>query len=168
MGAKTTPVNRSGPEVESIDFVENHLATERDPYANAIDYEVLRLGSRPIEAVSEREYATTAEMEAFMQERVVILVHKGTDKNASPRVPVGLNGEKVWLPRDVPIRLPRRLVAVLAQSQEATFDTTDNPDPGANEGKIIKRRNGQTVPFAVLNDPNPRGIPWLRRVMKEA
>jgi hypothetical protein len=164
MGGRTGKAS----EVESVDFVENHLATEANPYANAIDYEVLRLGARPIQVVTEREYQTTAEMEAFMQERLVIVVHKGTDKNASPRVPVGLNGEKVWLPRDVPIKLPRRLVAVLAQSQEATFDTVDNPDPSADEGKIIKRRNGQTAPFAVLHDPNPRGAHWLRRVTKEA
>lgn len=154
--------NSSSKEVHSVDFM-----ADADAGPQAIDYEVLRTGARQIETVTEREFESVKEMEAFMNERVTIVVHKTADKNESPRVPVGLNGEIVWLPRDIPVRIPRRLVGVLAQSQEASFSTDDNPNPNADEGKIITRRKAMATQFSVMHDPNPLGAAWLRRAIRE-
>ena len=132
-----------------------------------LDWRTLRTGTPRIEVATEREFKDTAETAAFMEEQLVILVHKSTDKNAILMVPVAVNGEKAWLPRDVKIRIPRKFVERLARAQEATFRTDDNPDPRMDEGKIIRRTNGQVFPFAVLHDPNPRGPAWLQRVTRE-
>lgn len=146
-------------ETHSTDYMENAV--------QALDWTQLRTGQAPIEAISEREFAETKDMEAFMQELVVIEVHRSTDKNAIPQVPVGVNGDKIWIPRGRPVRLPRKFVEVLARSQEAAFRTDDNPDPGADEGKIIRRTNGQSFPFTVIRDENPRGRAWLERMIRE-
>lgn len=148
-------------ETESTDFVPH---AGREP----LDWTMLRTGVPQVQIVGEREFETTAETEAFMEELVVIQVHKSTDKNAVPQVPVGINGDKIWIPRGVPVRLPRKFVEVLARSQEATFSTDDNPDPNADEGKMIRRTNGQVYPFSVIQDRNPRGRAWLERVTREA
>jgi len=130
-----------------------------------MDWKTLRIGMPALEI--DRDTRTTAEIEKFMQDELVIVIHKSTDKNAVPRVPVGVNGEVAWLPRDVKIRIPRKFVERLARSQEATFRTDDNPDPRMDEGKIIRRTNGQVFPFQVLHDPSPRGAAWLQRVTRE-
>lgn len=149
----------SNQEIHSTDFVESG---QRQP----LDWRVLRTGSPQIETITEREFKTTAENEAFMEELVVIEVHRSTDKNAVPQVPVGVNGDKIWIPRGLPVRLPRKFVGVLAQSQEAAFRTDDNPDPNADEGKVIRRTNGLVYPFSVIRDDNPRGRAWLERVTR--
>ncbi len=130
-----------------------------------MDWKTLRIGMPALEI--DRDTRTAAEIEKFMQDELVIVIHKSTDKNAVPRVPVGVNGEVAWLPRDVKIRIPRKFVERLARSQEATFRTDDNPDPRMDEGKIIRRTNGQVFPFQVLHDPSPRGAAWLQRVTRE-
>lgn len=130
-----------------------------------LDWKTLRLGMAALEI--DRDTRTSAEIEKFMQDELVIVIHKSTDKNAVPRVPVGVNGEVAWLPRDTKIRIPRKFVERLARSQEATFRTDDNPDPRMDEGKIIRRTNGQVFPFQVLHDPSPRGAAWLQRVTRE-
>lgn len=130
-----------------------------------LDWKTLRLGMAALEI--ERDTRSAPEIEKFMQDELVIVIHKSTDKNAVPRVPVGVNGEVAWLPRDTKIRIPRKFVERLARSQEATFRTDDNPDPRMDEGKIIRRTNGQVFPFQVLHDPSPRGAAWLQRVTRE-
>lgn len=132
-----------------------------------LDWKTLRLGMAQLEIANEQDMRTSAEIEQFMQDELVIVIHRSTDKNASPKVPVGVNGEKAWLPRDVKIRIPRKFVERLARSQEATFSTDDNPDPRMDEGKLIRRTNGQVFPFQVLHDPSPRGPAWLARVTRE-
>lgn len=151
---------RGQREIHSSDYVD---AGPREP----LDWRVLRNGSPQVETITEREFKTVEEAEAFMAELVDIEVHRSTDPNASPQVPVGVNGDKLWLPRGTPVRLPRKFVEVLARSQEASFRTDTNPDPQADEGKIIRRTNGQSFPFSVLRDPNPRGRAWLERVTRE-
>ena len=132
-----------------------------------LDWNTLRLGVAAIEVAKEVEVRSSAEIEAFMQEELVIVIHKSTDKNAVERVPVVVNGETAWLPRDIKLRIPRKFVERLARAQEATFRTDDNPDPRMDEGKIIRRTNGQVFPFIVLHDPSPIGRTWLERVTRE-
>jgi hypothetical protein len=132
-----------------------------------VSWKALRLGIAAVEVIPERDAMNTLETEKFMEDELVIVIHKSTDKNALERVPVGVNGETAWLPRDVKIRLPRKFVERLARAQEATFRTDDNPDPRMDEGKVIRRTNGQVFPFQVLHDPSPRGPAWLAKVTRE-
>lgn len=131
-----------------------------------LDWKAIRTGARSIEIASEVEVRTSAEIEAFMHDELVIVIQKSTDKNASPTVPVGVNGETAWLPRNRKIRLPRKYVERLAMAQEATFSTDDNPDPRMDEGKVVNRTNGQLYPFQMIHDPSPHGQKWLERVMR--
>lgn len=142
----------------STDFVG------QDPNDGVLDWATLRLGTATIERADPEDVRTSAEIELFMQDNLIIVIHKSTDKNALLKVPVGVNGETAWLPRDIKLRIPRKFVERLARAQEATYRTDDNPDPRMDEGKIIRRTNGQVFPFQVLHDPSPHGARWLRNV----
>lgn len=133
-----------------------------------VDYKMLTQGAlRQVQVMGEREFENAKEIEAFMNEMLVIRIHDTTDKNAPPRVFVGDNGEQLWLPRKVKIRIPRRFVERLAQSHEAAYSQANNPDPYADEGKVTKTSQAQPYPFEVLHDPSRVGARWLRRTMRE-
>lgn len=149
------------PETESTDYMP------RGVNDGAVTWNQLRVGTPALQVVQDRDLMKDVDIEKFMADELTIVIHKSTDKNALERVPVGVNGEQAWLPRDVKIKLPRRFVERLARAQEATFRTDDNPDPRMDEGKLIRRTNGQAFPFAVLHDPNPRGQAWLAKVTRE-
>jgi hypothetical protein len=136
-------------------------------YQDTVSWNELRLGMGAVEPVTEKGLLDGIDVEKFMADELVIVIHKSTDKNALERVPVGVNGEQAWLPRDTKIKIPRRFVERLARAQEATFRTDDNPDPRMDEGKIIRRTNGQVFPFQVIYDPSPRGRAWLAKVTRE-
>lgn len=110
-------------------------------------------------------------MEAFMEEAVVIEIHETTDEKAPPLVFVGINGDQRWLPRGVPIRLPRKFVERLAQSAERTYTT---PTTGVKEGtdneRPVKQKSTQAYPFAILEDSHrdkKLARKWLKRVTKQ-
>jgi hypothetical protein len=133
---------------------------------SVISWNQLRIGRDDL-VVAGAEELKNVDVAKFMEEEITIVIHKSTDKNALERVPVGVNGETAWLPRDTRIKLPRKFVERLARAQEATFRTDDNPDPRMDEGKIVRRTNGQVFPFQVIHDPNPRGAAWLQRISRE-
>jgi hypothetical protein len=150
-----------GREVLSTDLMPKGLND------GVISWNALRLGIAAVEVIADKDAMSTLETEKFMEDELVIVIHRSTDKNALEKVPVGVNGETAWLPRDTKIRLPRKFVERLARAQEATFRTDDNPDPRMDEGKVIRRTNGQVFPFQVLHDPSPRGQAWLAKVTRE-
>jgi hypothetical protein len=124
-----------------------------------------------IEPIDEREFNISdpegrAAYEMFMSEGVVVSVHQTTDENAPPVVGVGCNGDVRWLPREIPVRIPRRFVEILAKSQERKITTKSNPDPSADEGMKTTTRQAQSYPFSVLHDPHPKGRAWLERITR--
>ena len=157
------PVNTgNNVSLESTDFVPQ--------FDNVVSYKQLRMTVAPpaIETVAVGDFATVAEHEAFMAQELVIQVHESTDRSASPVVPVGLNGEQVYLTRGTKISIPRSLVGSLAQAQELTLRTADERDPNADQGTKITERRMPCYPFNVLYDPSPKlGARWLHKVMRE-
>ena len=107
------------------------------------------------------------EMEAFMEEGLVVELHTTTDENQPPVVFVGVNNDQRWLPRGVPVRIQRKFIERLAQCKEAKYDTPDNRDPNADNAKSITRRQAHPYGFSVISDPNPKGREWLRSVLRQ-
>lgn len=161
--AKNNPVQRNyANEVLSDDMAQDE--------PQCLDMMSTNLGTLiqtlPEAPESFREFAQMAEYEAFMHQPVMIRVHESRDDNDPPAVFVGCNGDSRWLPRDVNIRIPRKLVESLARAQETKYATEDNRDPNSDSMKTTKKRKMQSVSFSVLHDPSPMGSRWLRRVMQ--
>jgi len=125
----------------------------------------LLLAQLQTDPITEREFKDTVAYEKFMNDPLVVLIHEDKDKNAPPMVPCGINGDRRWLPRGIKIRLQRKFIEVLAQSQETHFETVTNPNPNDDNERITKTRTAQSYGFSVIKDPDPRGAHWLRRVM---
>lgn len=110
--------------------------------------------------------------EAFMEEPVIISINETTDEKAPPVVFVGVNGDQRWLPRGVPIRLPRKFVERLAQSAERSYTTKKIAanDESDNE-RPAKTKSTQAYAFSILQDSNPNkklARRWFNRVTKQS
>lgn len=141
-----------------------------DAVRRSVDTGVLNLlGFEYAEVEQEGErFHTSMEYEAFMAQGVVILVHDSKDKLAPPLVACGVNGDMRWLPRNKQIRLPRKFVEVLAQSNERSFKTVETKNTESDARMDIERINTPSYPFAVIHDPaGARGIKWLEMMHKQ-
>jgi hypothetical protein len=121
-----------------------------------------------IETITEREWKTAEEAEAFYNERLDIEVHQTNDKNAPLFAEAGVNGHMVWFPRNTRINgVPRKFVEAMARSQDVTYRTQQVSNPSADDQMKTMRSRASCYGFSVLRDPNPRGRVWLERVMRE-
>lgn len=153
-------------------------ATENTDYLNrdlaaVVDFMETPTGGVSMEGISDREFdMASAEgrlaYEKFMNEPVVVKIHKTSDQNEPTVADLGLNGARIAVPRDVPVRLRRAFVEVLARSQMRGYSQQRNPNPMADEGMVTKRHGGASYPFQVIEDKNPRGRAWLQRVTFES
>lgn len=152
--------------IESTDYENSELR-------GVIDFMHLPTGGVSVQPVTEREFDTStaeglAAYEKFMREPVVVVLYGSSNPNDPLVADIRLNGALCPLPRDVPVRIPRAFVEVLAQSQVRTYSQEDVDNPKATEGKRTKRHTGLQFPFRVEHEPNPRGRAWLQRVMHQS
>ena len=150
------------PERESTDYLPNLDSGEKP-----LSYKQLKLTivSMPVATVSEREFKSTVEMEAFLEEEIVIRIHPSGDMNAPAVVPVGCNGEQVWLPRGRAISIPRKFIESLTR-YETAYRSEETEGKNNDEGYREVPRASQPYPFTVIRDPHPKGRAWLARVMR--
>lgn len=159
-----------------------------DPEDRVIDFMQSGMDSasriRHLEVISTREFGyeeiigkdglanagRSMEFEAFMETPVVIQISEAPDENASPVVFVGVNGDNLWLPRGVPLRIRRKHVERLAQSAERKYrtDRKQNTDGESINEQPPTSRNHQSYTFSVLKDEHPFGRRWLMRVTKQS
>lgn len=149
-------------ERESTDYLPN-----LDDGEQPLSYKNFRMKAvdQPIATVGDREFKNTVEMEAFLQEEVMLRIHPTNDVNAPPFVPVGCNGDQVWLPRGKAISIPRKFIESLAR-YEAALTTEQQQDPNADNGYLQRTRASQPYPFAIIQDRHPKGRAWLERIMR--
>ena len=105
-----------------------------------------------------------AEMEAFMNEPVMVTVMSSGRDNDTPYVMVGVNGVTQMFKRDVPIVVKRKYVERLARAKETGYDQTVDERIGERMNSL-QSRNSLRYPFTVNRDDNPRGSAWLRAIL---
>lgn len=132
-------------------------------------------GDRDADVIIASESVLTdgyAEELAFMQEMVTIVLYKKREKFAPPVYDFHVNskGIRVWC--DVPTRIPRHFLEVIARSQpyDVTTEVNKNEDKGdqAVVQNFAHRHQSAAYPFTVVEDKNPRGAAWLMQVMRES
>lgn len=108
-----------------------------------------------------------AEDEKFMNEPVQIMVMETTDENANaiPEISVGL--DKVLVRRGLPVWVRRKHVEVLARCKETRFRQPQRDMMNPEAGNELLGSSALVYPFTVLEDKNPRGGPWLRKILSE-
>jgi hypothetical protein len=105
---------------------------------------------------------------AFNEEVIEIMVHDSTDKNASKLVDVYNGGIPQRFIRGQPQRVKRKFVEVLARAKPVGLVTSvSHGDDGEVYNKISKSA-ALAYPFSVIRDDNPKGAPWLTKILAEA
>jgi hypothetical protein len=107
------------------------------------------------------------DLEAFMNEPVMVTVLSGGRDNEMQFVQVAVNGITQMFERDRPIVVKRKYVERLARAKETGYrQTLDN--------QLVELMNRMTnhhslrYPFQVNRDDNPRGSAWLRSILAAA
>lgn len=105
-----------------------------------------------------------AELEAFMNEPVMVTVLSSGRDNEAEYIPVSVNGMTQMFKRDTPIVVKRKYVERLARAKETGY--TQNLDERLGEAmNIVKPHRSLRYPFQVNRDDNPKGAAWLRSIL---
>lgn len=124
--------------------------------------------ARPdIEIVDGPAWEDRAAELAFMEEPVEVVVHESPDPQAEDPVPTFVNGRAQWFFRGQPVTVKRKYVERLARAKPIHYKNEEYTE--ADGGKAVRwpKRSTLHYPFAVLRDDNPKGRPWLRKILAE-
>lgn len=112
---------------------------------------------------------------AFSNEPIVIRLDPPTEDNPPHCFPCWVNGKGAeifqdgrWIaygafPYGVDVVTRRKYVEVLARALRTRVNAGYDKFP-RHEDNWVKKTHGATVSFHVVQDPNPKGQEWLRRI----
>lgn len=127
-----------------------------------------RLERPEIVPVDGPDWKAKAELLAFMEEPVTVVVHTSTDKNASQIVEVWNDGRVQRFLRGEEQVVKRKFVEVLARAKSDTFRSVEYMDEAGNQAFRYPKTTSLKYPFAVIRDDNPKGSAWLKKILAEA
>lgn len=104
-------------------------------------------------------------LEAFMREKVVVILIPSSGENAPSIVPFGVNGRTVWIEPGVETIVERCYVERMARAKTTAIKQDLSPGQGEKLNTLY-RRKGIDYNFQVTRDTQ-RGRDWLNKVMKE-
>ncbi len=143
-----------------------------------IDQHIEREGEQIVPVVDfKKEYA---DMLAFMEEPVKIIIHRAGGKNPAPTTDlISVNGIKAellfkngwiqigYLPRGQAIVTKRKYLEQIARAKVDSYMTRIE-DEEKDPRNFLDPNTACTISFSVLNDPNPaRGQEWLEKMLYE-
>lgn len=150
-------------------MARGRINTENEYLGKADEFSIDEIGDGPvnIEVVDKVLTASKAEQEQFMHEMVTIMIHDSTDENDVELVHVAINGRNQFIRRGYPQRVRRCYVERLARAKKTSFG--QNLDERRGEAGVNKLtpHHALKYPFSVVEDPNPKGAPWLRNLLAE-
>lgn len=127
----------------------------------------MRTGHGDIEPVSEQDFAKTAELEAFMEQELIININISQNKEANPVVVPNVNGVNMPICRGVDSKVKRKYVEALARCTHTRYEQVV-PD-SAHPDKFLMVPNTALVDmFIVKHDPHKFGAEWLDSILKSA
>lgn len=118
----------------------------------------------PADRVVNKDWA---DMMAFNEEVIEVMVHESTDKNAEAIVEVFNNGIPQRFIRGQKQMVKRKFVEVLAKAKPTNYTQRAESDRDFTEGGAFVPHTAIRYPFSVTNDPNPRGADWLRSILQQ-
>lgn len=105
------------------------------------------------------------EMLKFMEDELLVVVHDSTSPTDEKFPEVWNDGRKFTFIRGKEMRVKRKFVEILARAKRTVYSQEQQNDR-SNYDNIP--HTGLRYPFAVANDPDPRGKEWLRGILQES
>lgn len=134
------------------------------------------MNTQEIEHVEDlANYKDCADLLAFYEEELDIVILDSPDPNPEPYVFVAVNGRgpmpgpiglSPWCPRNRPLKMARKYVEVLAQAKPINYRTVETLDSEGYKTTVLRGTTALRYPFQVLRDPNPRGPRWLAEMLR--
>jgi len=113
------------------------------------------------------DFRQLASDEAFMEERVTIMIHPTTDENQPNHVILNVNGVNQPVVRGVPTTIKRKYLEVLARMKETKYSQPQRDMANPEYGNQVMGRTALVYPFDVHEDANSKGRAWLQNIMAE-
>ncbi len=128
-----------------------------------------------IEPVTDMHgFADKADRAKFNEEVLDVIIAESTDQNPEHFVYLSVNGRGAmpggnpWVPRGVPVQLARKYVERLCYAKPVQIRPVEAVDQDGAKTMRIQRSAALKYPFTVVRDPNPRGVQWLRDLLRQA
>jgi len=150
--------NMAGRKIETPD---EYLGAERSFHIDEIG------DKQEIEVIDRVIKQDAIDMEAFMHEKLTVMVHESTDPNDAEIVHIAVNGVRQFFHRGTPQVVRRCFVERLARAKRTAY--TQNLDERLGESVVNRMtpRHALRYPFSVIEDANPKGSAWLRNLLAE-
>lgn len=120
----------------------------------------------PIEKVTDTDFAKEAELQAFMQEVLTVVVHQDGNDNSVEFPCPSVNGLNQPFIRGKEQKVKRKYVEQLARTRTTKYEQRVT-DPSRPENIQMIERSALTYPFTVTHDPNPKGREWLKAILAQ-
>jgi len=121
-----------------------------------------------IEPVRDKNWRATAEIEAFMEEPVTVMVHESPDDNEQSIVETWCNGRSQFFIRGKQQIVKRKFVGILARAKITKYKQERYIDGNGDEAIRNVPRTTLKYPFQMVSDANPRGMQWLKEALADA
>ncbi len=144
-----------------VEASEEYLGAEQS-------FDIGEIGDRREIEVVDRVIKTDAiDMEAFMNEKLTVMVHDSTDPNDDDLVHIAVNGVRQFFRRGYPQVVRRCYVERLSRMKRTSFSQNLDERQGEEVFNRIRPHHALRYPFSVIEDANPRGAAWLRNLLAE-
>lgn len=107
-------------------------------------------------------------IEAFMAEKINVIVLESSDDTENEIVETWVNGRVQRFLRGTPQWVKRCYVEALARAKRTTYRQVLDERLGVQAFNQMRPNHTLAYPFTVLEDQNPKGPQWLRGVLAEA
>ena len=121
-----------------------------------------------IEVIDSVLTGEKAAIEAFMAEKINVIVLDSADETENEIVETWVNGRVQRFLRGTPQWVKRCYVEALARAKRTTYRQVLDERMGVQAFNQMRPNHTLAYPFTVLEDPNPKGPHWLRGVLAEA
>jgi hypothetical protein len=119
------------------------------------------------EVVDDPMWKDQAELMAFMEELVEIVVSEDNHPNAEQVINLSVNGINQFVFRGKPQVIKRKYIEVLARSRPESLSTPEYTDANGNRATRIVKAHTLRFPFRVIKDMNPKGGRWVENLLRE-
>lgn len=116
--------------------------------------------------INSQEFQDKADTLRFMNEMVVVYIQETAEPDADDQFFIGVNGQQVAFVRGQRYQIKRYILEGLARCRPVHYSNEEYREGNIDKVRWPSRR-GVRYPFQVVEDKNPAGQEWLRRVMLE-
>jgi len=120
-----------------------------------------------IESVPGPGFESLAEYEKFMNQPIKLMVYPPMNDGDEPIVQVAVNNVNQFVIRGREQTIKRKYVEVLARAKKVNISAHGYKDRDGEAKNVVNVNSSLEYPFQVLEDRDPRGPAWLRKILAE-